>query len=320
MGSSERTDETYRLTISVVMPCYNAEEFVAEAVRSAVGQTHQPLEVICVDDGSTDGTLSILRKLEAEHPNLVQVLTGPNRGAPAARNRGLAEARGEYVQFLDADDVLDQDKLEHQAVLIGRSNFQPDLIVAAFYSFGKGQEEREVEVGERSMWRNLVMSRMGITSANLFRRCAVEQVGGWDEGLPCSQEYDLMFRMLKRGARCLADREPKTHIRTRSDSVGKVPEAFVMSMGLRVRVMDYIRVGSLVNRDEQEEMYNYLFRWIRAHYATNPTEASDMYRQLIPGRFVPKPQGNTTRLYTWAYRVLGFQGAEALKRLVSRGC
>ena len=320
MDSSERTEVTGRPTVSVVVPCYNIGRYVRKAVASAVAQTHQPLEVICVDDGSTDDTLHILCKLEAEHPNLVQVLTGPNRGAPAARNRGLAQARGEYVQFLDADDVLDRDKLEHQAVLIGTSSFQPDLIVAAFYSFGEGQEEREIEVGERSMWRNLVMSQMGITSANLFRRSAVEQVGGWDEGLPCSQEYDLMFRMLKRGARCLADRAPKTHIRTRSNSVGKVPEAFVTSMELRVRIMDYVRVGSLVNRVEQEEMYNYLFRWIRAHYATSPTEASDMYRRLIPRRFVPKPQGNTTRLYTWAYRVLGFQRAEALKRLVGRDC
>src|SRR5690606_32136288 len=92
--------------VSVVVPCYNVEGFVRRAVESAAAQTHRPLEIICVDDGSTDGTLGVLRELEAEHPGLVRVLAGPNGGAPAARNRGLKEARGEYVQFLDADDEL----------------------------------------------------------------------------------------------------------------------------------------------------------------------------------------------------------------------
>src|SRR5690625_4558810 len=104
--------------ISVIIPCYNAEEYVRDAIASVLAQTYQPLEVICVDDGSTDGTLGVLRSLEAEHSDIMRVLAGPNGGAPVARNRGLAAARGDYIQYLDTDDLLVPEKLAHQAGLI----------------------------------------------------------------------------------------------------------------------------------------------------------------------------------------------------------
>lgn len=97
--------------VSVVIPCYNAEPFVAAAVDSALGQSGARTEVIAVNDGSRDGSLALLTRLAGPR---VQVVDQPNQGASAARNAGLGRAQGDFVQFLDADDLLAPAKIARQ--------------------------------------------------------------------------------------------------------------------------------------------------------------------------------------------------------------
>ena len=100
-------------TISVIIPAYNYARYLAEAIDSALGQTYAPLEVIVVDDASTDDTPRVL----AAYGQRIRAIRQPNGGAGAARNTGIAAARGEYVAFLDADDVWLPRKLELQMAL-----------------------------------------------------------------------------------------------------------------------------------------------------------------------------------------------------------
>ena len=93
------------------MPVYNAQDYLEQCIVSILEQTLQEIEVICVDDSSTDRSLEILKKYEKEDSR-VRVLTQPNSGAGAARNRGLSQASGEYLSFLDADDFFEPDMLE----------------------------------------------------------------------------------------------------------------------------------------------------------------------------------------------------------------
>jgi teichuronic acid biosynthesis glycosyltransferase TuaG len=102
-----------RPDVSVVTPAFNAQLTIERTVRSVAAQTYPVAEHIVVDDGSTDGTLTLLRRLAAEYRHL-QVLEQKNMGAGAARNRGIAAARGKYIAFLDSDDVWAEDKLELQ--------------------------------------------------------------------------------------------------------------------------------------------------------------------------------------------------------------
>ena len=199
-------DQVLSSGISVIIPCYNVQAYVRRAVASAVAQTLPPEEIICIDDGSTDDTLAILRELEAEHPDLVRVLTGPNTGAAAARNRGLTVAQSTFIQFLDADDELDPNKFSMQVELAGRN--KADL-VAGTYRYRHTDRQVETRVAEPgNPWVRLLQKRMGITSSNLWRRSTVVAVGGWDEGLASSQEADLMARMLKEGAIVAFDPDP----------------------------------------------------------------------------------------------------------------
>ena len=94
--------------VSVVIPCYNYGQYLAEALESALNQTHSPIEVIVVDDGSTDSTPDVCR----EYANRVKVVRQQNGGLPSSRNRGIQVAKGMFIAFLDADDILEPTYLE----------------------------------------------------------------------------------------------------------------------------------------------------------------------------------------------------------------
>jgi len=105
-------------SVSIVIPLYNAEKYIAETIQSALNQTWANKEIIVVNDGSTDNSLAIASRFAGEN---VRVISGINKGASAARNIGLKEAKGEYIQFLDADDLLSEDKIAAQVEVLVNS-------------------------------------------------------------------------------------------------------------------------------------------------------------------------------------------------------
>ncbi len=98
--------------ISVIMPCFNTEKYIPKTIGSLFGQTMQDFEIVFINDGSTDQTLSILKKCQSEHPDRVQIIDKENEGQSKARNVGLEHATGEYIVFLDSDDYIDTDYFE----------------------------------------------------------------------------------------------------------------------------------------------------------------------------------------------------------------
>src|SRR5947207_15939264 len=107
-----------RPLVSILIPAYNAEEWLGAAIASAIGQTWAQKEIIVVDDGSTDRTLAVARRFES---NEVRVLTQANQGAAAARNKAFSLSRGDYIQWLDADDLLSPDKVARQMEAVGEA-------------------------------------------------------------------------------------------------------------------------------------------------------------------------------------------------------
>ena len=98
--------------ISIIMPVYNVERYVGTCLESIVHQTFQEIEVIIVNDGSTDGSLAVLKEYEANYPEMIHVYTTPNRGVSHARNYGIERAVGEYILFADSDDFLELNMCE----------------------------------------------------------------------------------------------------------------------------------------------------------------------------------------------------------------
>jgi glycosyltransferase involved in cell wall biosynthesis len=181
--------------VSVIIPCYNAEPYVAEAIASALNQTYPNVEVIVVDDGSGDGSVEVIRSF-GDRVRLEQI---DHRGACAARNRGLNLSQGEFIQFLDADDVLLPHKLELQVPVL-RSG-QADLVFCNGYLFGDDRPPRPIKkllalpspLGVNSFL--YCLSNGFGTEGPLHRRQCLEQVGGFREGLQGGQESELHIRL-----------------------------------------------------------------------------------------------------------------------------
>lgn len=172
--------------VSVVVPAFNASNTIRETVRSALNQTHRNLEIIIVDDGSTDQTQEVASCLVESDPR-VRYLRKDNGGVASARNRGIAEARGEFVATLDADDLWHPTKLERQLDRFAQSDPDTALVYAwccwidEFGNvFGCGQPTRL----EGSIFPEMCVGNVIVSGSNaLVRRGALIDAGGFDETL-----------------------------------------------------------------------------------------------------------------------------------------
>ncbi|MEM7429368.1 MAG: glycosyltransferase family 2 protein, partial [Pseudomonadota bacterium] len=201
--------------VSVVIPCRDAAGTVVDALASAQTQEGCRVEIICIDDGSGDMTSDLLKQECAKGAFRLLRLT-PSRGAPAARNAGLNEATGRAVQFLDADDVLLPGKLARQLALLDRTGAD---FVAGSYERQDMQGDVTMHSPEPDIWAGLIASRLGRTSSNLYRTDALRRIGGWTEDQKSSQEYELMFRLLKAGAEVVPDPVPGARLRVSRNSI-----------------------------------------------------------------------------------------------------
>src|SRR5438093_263789 len=179
--------------VSILIPCYNAERWIAEAVESALAQTWADKEVIVVDDGSTDRSLEIIRSYD----DRVRWETGPNRGGGAARNRLLELSRGDWLQYLDADDYLLPNKIEQQmAVVAARSDvdivFGP--VILEHWSEELNRRELLAIPAPHDLWILLATWGLPQTGATLWRKAAVVEVGGWKSDQPCCLSSVLYHR------------------------------------------------------------------------------------------------------------------------------
>ena len=178
--------------VSILIPCYNAEATIGEAIRSALAQTYDAKEVLVVDDGSSDKSLDIIRSFE-QSPGFKWTHT-KNRGGNAARNLLIRQAEGEYVQFLDADDVLYPSKVAMQAAQLDEG---VDIVFCDYVERpAGGQREHRVALPPPLSDLIAYVIRNSIwTSVPLHRRVHLTEAGGFDESLTCCQEYELHTRL-----------------------------------------------------------------------------------------------------------------------------
>lgn len=187
--------------VSTIIPVYNRDLQLREAVESVISQDYRPIELIIVDDGSTDDTLSIARSLAAQYPELVRVTGQINGGPGLAREHGRQLARGEFVQYLDSDDVLLPGKFSSQVKAL-RS--RPDADVA--YGITLLRTSKGVLVPEAHKWtgRNVatmfpgfLVNRWWETATPLYRASVCERAGPWtDLRLEEDWEYDCRIAAL----------------------------------------------------------------------------------------------------------------------------
>ena len=182
--------------VSVLMAVRDGAPWVAEAVASVLGQTAGDLELIVVDDGSTDATPELLAKVRDER---LRVDRRPAAGLTPALNRGLALARGPLVARLDADDLALPERLARQRDFLAA---HPDvgLLGGGVRELDAGGREVAVRVppaSDAALRSALIRRNPFIHSAVMVRRALVERVGGYDESVPVAQDYDLWMRLAR---------------------------------------------------------------------------------------------------------------------------
>jgi glycosyltransferase involved in cell wall biosynthesis len=208
------------LPCSVVVAAYNVEEFVGPAVGSALSQTYPEVEVIVVNDGSTDGTAETLEPFRGR----IKYVEQPNSGLAAARNRGLREAEGEYVALLDGDDLWLPNRLEK---VIGFLEDHPDTGFAtsdAFFLVDGSPERRryydELPGGfrtrDQAYW---ILDYNFIMGMAVVRRSLFATHGTFDESLGTSEDWDLWIRFILGGERAGLVDEPLAFYRRRAGTL-----------------------------------------------------------------------------------------------------
>jgi glycosyltransferase involved in cell wall biosynthesis len=186
-------DQVKTPLVSVIIPSYNRREMLLQAVAAVLAQTFTDYELIVVDDGSTDNTPAAL----APYTGAITLLTGDNKGVSAARNDGVARARGEYVAFLDSDDLWLPDKLSRQVSFLAA---HPEVLVCQ-------TEEIWIKNGRRINPAKKHRKPSGMIffpslalclvspSAVMIKKTFFREIGGFDEMLPACEDYDLWLRI-----------------------------------------------------------------------------------------------------------------------------
>ena len=172
--------------VSVVIPVFNGERFLRNAVESVLAQKYSPLEIIMVDDGSTDGTADVARSL----PETVRYLHQTNQGPAAARNRGIERAQGSLIAFADADDLWPEDKLALQLPYLMRDP-------AAEIVMGLIQQVLLSETGAENFAEPAFSVNLG---SAIIRKSVFERVGLFDETMRYSEDVDWFMRAREGGA------------------------------------------------------------------------------------------------------------------------
>ncbi|MGL5892694.1 MAG: glycosyltransferase family 2 protein, partial [Bacteroidia bacterium] len=192
------------ITVSVVVPAYNAEPFIAETIESVLAQTLQNWELIVVDDGSTDKTVSVAEQFCGDER--ISIIRQKNAGVSAARNAGLLPAKGKYVAFLDADDVWLPENLKRKVALLELPGNEPAMLAHAAVENIDIQSKRsgEINAGKAGNVLHDLLSWNGTVvpgpSSILVRREAAVKIGGFDLQLSTAADQDFFFRLAELGA------------------------------------------------------------------------------------------------------------------------
>ncbi|HUL00885.1 MAG TPA: glycosyltransferase family A protein, partial [Nitrospirota bacterium] len=181
--------------ISVIIPTYNSDKYICEAIDSVLSQTCKDYEIIIIDDGSTDNTKNLI----AENYPTVRYFYSKNKGVSSARNIGISIAQGEFIAFLDADDKWLPEKLEKQLALF-ENDHQVGMVFTENYYFDE-HGLKEIKIFKRKLLmygnivRNIFLNSYVVTSTVMVRKSVFDDVGLFEEGLAIAEDDNMWMRI-----------------------------------------------------------------------------------------------------------------------------
>lgn len=309
--------------VSILIPCYNAEMWIAQAIESALNQTYPNKEVIVVDDGSTDGSLEIIKSFG----DSIRWETGSNQGGNVARNRLLELSTGEWLQYLDADDYLLPDKIAKQVQYLAQFP-QTDIVyspsILEYYQQDKSWQEVLPIPEPHDSWILLARWYLPQTGSPLWRKQAIIDVGGWKVDQPCCQEHELYLRLLIAGKRFEYFGEAGSVYRQWSESTVCKRDQLTTHRQLLViqdKIEEYLQYNNQLTQPRQNAINQTRFEKARMIWLSDPQWAVRVIAQIHTNSKYFMPSGSAApKLYSLTYRFLGFAIAEKIaqfKRIMS---
>jgi GT2 family glycosyltransferase len=311
--------------VSILIPAYNAERWLAETIRSALGQAWPNKEIVVVDDGSRDRTLSIARQFASK---CVSVVTQENQGGSAARNRAFELCQGDYIQWLDADDLLSADKIAKQMELAQACKNDRVLLSSAWGAFM--YRVSRAQFCPTSLWCDLspfewLLRKMGQnlhmqTATWLVSRELTHAAGPWDTRLSLDDDGEYFCRVIlaSNAIRFVPDakvfyRQPGFGRLSSIDRSDKKLESQFLSMQLHV---DYLR-----SLEESERVraaaLTYLQTWFGWFFEERPDLALELERlaATLGGRLeAPRLSWK----YLWIQKLFGWSAAKEVRQRWNR--
>jgi glycosyltransferase involved in cell wall biosynthesis len=303
--------------VSILIPAFNAETCIADTMRSAVGQSWPRKEVVVVDDGSTDGTLSLARKLASPS---VQVIHQENQGAAAARNKALSVCQGDYIQWLDADDLLSVDKINSQVRVLTR-DWGPNQLASSGWGYFRYRPWK-AKFTPSPLWEDLEplewMLRKWETNSHmqtatwLVSRHLTEAAGAWDTRLLTDDDGEYFSRVIGRsdGIRFVSDARvyyrisPSSRLSYIGASNTKIDSQF---LGME------LQIGYLRSRRDDERVRaactTYLETWM-AHFYPNRPDLVERAQLLAKSWGVDLRLPRLSWKYDWIRRSFGWPAAK----------
>jgi glycosyltransferase involved in cell wall biosynthesis len=307
--------------VSILIPGYNSEEWIADTLQSAIAQTWPRKEIIVVDDGSRDRTAEVARRFASKE---VAVVSTENQGAAAARNHALRLSQGNYIQWLDADDLLAPDKIERQLAVLRESDSRRILLSSpwAFFNYRikrarfvptlLWQDLSPVEWLLRKMGNNLHMQ----TATWLTSRELAEAAGPWDTRLLSDDDGEYFCRVLLASEGTRFAPEARVFYRitpsSRLSHVGasdRKKDALVISMKLHVQYLRSLEDSERVRR----ACLTYMQNWYPSFYPERPdliVELQSLASQLQGHLEEPRLRWK----YAWMKPVFGWKAAKWAQR------
>ena len=314
--------------VSVIMPCYNAGKYLAEAIRSVLEQTFRNLELIVVDGGSSDDSWRVIESfVEDQRVKPVRIERSDAPNAAATRNRGLIAARGEYVKFFDADDLLHREMVQKQ---VQRLQDRDDCVASSEWGRFSGDDLSTYQPSRQSVWLDmdarewLVESWMDarpMTQCGMFLipRALLEKTGGWDERLTLIDDFEFFARVLSAAREVLFT--PGCPLYYRSGIVGSLSgtksdmaiESAYLSARSGVKTLLAKRTDDRAKKACANIMQSFVYEYYPMRLDLMK-QAEDTVRTL--GGSNVQPGGG--RYFHCLRRLIGWKGARRLQKAAGR--
>jgi glycosyltransferase involved in cell wall biosynthesis len=301
------------LLVSVLIPCYNAERWVAAAVESALAQDGPEKEIIVVDDGSTDASLDVIRSFG----HRVRWETGPNRGGNRARNRLLELSRGQWIQYLDADDYLLPEKFKEQVRFLeetGADAVYGDWCSRFHLPDGTDFMSDTYQVGDRcDILESLLEGWWVPPHAYLHRAQSIKSTSGWDESLPAAQDLDFTINLAlqertplyQSGCRVVYRRYGNVTVSTSSPS-----RLLDCSVRILQKVEAFLTQHETFSPKYWKALAGFYFQIARRYFGLDRQRYIGLIKKAQT--LSPDFRSRQTRVYNWTSSLFGFTLADCL--------